>query len=42
MVFNKLLVGKKYVSDGDENTIVIKESDVSKVNNSNNLKLITY
>lgn len=42
MVFNKLLVGKKYVSDGDENTIIIKESDVSKVNNSNNLKLITY
>lgn len=42
MVFNKLLVGKKYVSDGDENTIVIKESDVSKINNSNNLKLITY
>lgn len=42
MVFNKLLVGKKYVSDGDENTIVIKESDVGKVNNSNNLKLITY
>lgn len=42
MVFNKLLVGKKYISDGDENTIVIKESDVSKVNNSNNLKLITY
>ena len=42
MVFNKLLVGKKYVSDGDENTVVIKESDVSKVNNNNNLKLITY
>lgn len=42
MVFNKLLVEKKYVSDGDENTVVIKESDVSKVNNNNNLKLITY
>lgn len=41
-VFNKLLKEKKYISDGDANTIVIKQNDIDMINNENNLKVITY
>lgn len=41
MVFNNL-ENTRYVSDGDENTIVIKESDITKINTSLDKKVITY
>ena len=40
MVF-KLLENTRYISDGDENTIIIKESDIDKLGETN-LKKITY
>ena len=41
MVFNNL-ENTRYISDGDENTIVIKESDITKINTSLDKKVITY
>lgn len=40
MVFNNL-EKNRYISDGNINTIVVKESDVSKINNTD-LEVITY
>ncbi len=38
----KLLESKKYVSDGDVNTIVIPDKVKNNLNNSKNLEVITY
>lgn len=32
----------RYISDGDKNKIVIRENDLSTINNPNNLEIITY
>lgn len=39
--FNNL-AQNRYISDGDKNKIVIRESDLSLINNPNNLEIITY
>lgn len=38
----KLLENKRYISDGDKDTIVIKESDKDKISSENTLEIITY
>ena len=41
MVFN-MLKDTKYISDGNKDTIVISESNKSKLTNDTNKKIITY
>lgn len=41
-VFNKILKEKRYISDGDKDTITIKEDNIDLLNNFNNLEVITY
>ena len=38
----KILENKKYISDGDKDTIVIKETDKDKISSENTLDVITY
>ena len=38
----KNLENNRYISDGDKNKIVIKESDLSKLNSQTKLDVITY
>ncbi|MCI9433997.1 MAG: polysaccharide deacetylase family protein [Bacilli bacterium] len=38
----KMLEKNRYISDGDKNKIVVKESDLSSINNTFNLEIITY
>ncbi len=38
----KLLENKKYISDGDVNTVVVKDSDKERVSNNFNKKILTY
>jgi len=41
MNFN-ILKNTRYISDGDKNTITVKESNKDKINNIYNLDIITY
>ena len=41
-VFNKMLKEKKYISDGNKNTITIPKEKEEVLNNFNNLEVITY
>lgn len=38
----KNLENNRYISDGDKNKIVIKEKDLSKLNNTKNLEVVNY
>lgn len=38
----KILEDKRYVSDGDKDTVVIKDSDKGKISTENKLEVITY
>ena len=40
--FLEYLENNRYISDGDKNKVVIKESDLSKLNSEIKLEVITY